>query len=202
MIDRVRVAAVAPSAVDYAAEISAAWQKAVVSILKTGRLLIEAKKALGGHGKFTLMIERRLPFGERTAEILMELARHPVIANPKFISVLPPSWGTLHAIIKLPVPQDELEMMLLDGTLGPDTSRAEVEDLKNELMSSGVYAVDRVPRLLNDLITFARKWPDDCSIVAARVIDDERGVPLDDVANLSAWINKLHAECERIEEQQ
>jgi hypothetical protein len=95
MLGRVRIT---PSTEkEFAAQIRASWQKAVESIIETGKLLTAARQALG-HGKWQTMFEGpdKLPFGERAAEMLMKIARDPVLSNPKFISVLPASWGTLH----------------------------------------------------------------------------------------------------------
>src|SRR5216684_7762077 len=90
-----------PAVDHFAKKIQTAWQKAVSSILETGRLLIQAKQELA-YGEFLLMIEERLPFGARTAQMLMRIAEHPVLSNTKFISHLPPSWGTLHRLTQLP----------------------------------------------------------------------------------------------------
>src|SRR5690349_19379128 len=73
-------------AAEYAKRITAAWLKSVESILETGRLLVEAKAALD-HGQwlkmFSGMFERgNVPFGVRTAQMLMAIAEHPVIGNP------------------------------------------------------------------------------------------------------------------------
>ena len=70
--------------VDHFAElITASWRKAVTSIIETGRLLIQAKAKLD-HGEFLRMFSNRLvqgsvPFGPRTAEMLMTIARNELI---------------------------------------------------------------------------------------------------------------------------
>ena len=87
---------------EFAKQINASWQKAVESIILTGQLLNKAKEAVG-HGRFTSMVNHDLPFGSRTAQMLMTIADHPVIGNPKFIAVLPPSWGTLYDLCHIAV---------------------------------------------------------------------------------------------------
>src|SRR4051812_41467228 len=101
---------------DFATRIASAWQTAVKSIIETGRLLIEAQEALG-HGKWQTMFEgkNKLQFSERTAQRLMTIARHPVIANPAHVSHLPAAWGTLHALTRLP--QEELEVLIAKGMI-------------------------------------------------------------------------------------
>ena len=113
----------------YIAEITASWQKAVSSILETGRLLIQAKAELP-HGKFGTMIEEKLPFGARTAQMLMVIAGHPVLSNAKCISHLPPHWATLHELAQLPEPR--LLALIEDGTVHPELEHAEAAALRNE----------------------------------------------------------------------
>jgi len=89
----------APSSA-WAARITACWRSSVEAILEVGRLLAAAKDALA-HGEFGTMIESELPFGARTAQMLMAIAADPRLHNPKHVSHLPPSWGTLYELTKL-----------------------------------------------------------------------------------------------------
>jgi hypothetical protein len=129
MHERVRITR--RTAQDFAAQIRTTWQKAVKSIIETGKLLIDAKTSLA-HGKWQTMFDeknpQRLPFGERTAEMLMKIVRDPVLSNSKFISVLPASWGTLHKLANLP--NKALESMLADGTITADTTSKQVDELQ------------------------------------------------------------------------
>lgn len=70
-----------PDRAAFAERISAAYARSFDAILDVGRELIAAKDALP-HGEWTRMIKRDLPFGERQAQRLMSIARHPVLANP------------------------------------------------------------------------------------------------------------------------
>ena len=107
----------------WAARIAASWRKSVESILETGRLLAEAK-ALLPHGQFGLMIEVDLPFTPSTAQRLMAIANDPRINDPGTIPLLPPSWGTLYALTKLP--DDEFRRRLSGGEIAPTMSRRDV----------------------------------------------------------------------------
>ena len=84
-----------------AAWVTEAWQGAVESIVETGRRLAEAKIRVG-HGNW-LPTVAQLPFNERTAQKLMEIARHQDISNASNWTHLPASWTTLHALAQLPV---------------------------------------------------------------------------------------------------
>jgi len=83
----------------WAEKICAAWQKTTASIIETGQLLVEAQSQLP-HGSWETMVRERLPFSPRAAQMLMEVARHPVIANPKHVSLLPAHWSTLYQITR------------------------------------------------------------------------------------------------------
>lgn len=107
--------------------ITAAWQNAVNSIIETGRMLIEAKDHLRDES-FHAMIIGRLPFTPRTAQRLMKIAGHPVLSDATHVSRLPPSWGTLYELTKLP--STILKAGLMDGTITPELERKDVAKLK------------------------------------------------------------------------
>jgi hypothetical protein len=100
----------------WSGRVCAAWQKAVASIIETGQLLLDAKAA--GQNESEL----KLPFSPPTARKLMAIARHPVICA--HVHDLPPSWGTLYELTKLPA--ETLEAKIRDGTITPDLERKEV----------------------------------------------------------------------------
>jgi hypothetical protein len=85
---------------EWANRISSRWRQSVEGILDVGQLLLTAKSNLA-HGEFGAMIQERLPFGPRTAQLLMAIARSPLLRDPKSISLLPPNWGTLAALARL-----------------------------------------------------------------------------------------------------
>ncbi len=97
-----------------------AWQRGVESIIETGRRLIKAKKALE-HGDFESMLYAKLPFSPSTAQRLMAIAENPVLSKAAHVQVLPPSWGTLYELTKLPVPL--LTAKIKDGTITPKLER-------------------------------------------------------------------------------
>ena len=47
------------------------------------------------------MVDADLPFGDRTAQMLMRVANDSRLSNPKHVSLLPNSWMTLYEITKL-----------------------------------------------------------------------------------------------------
>lgn len=118
----------------YAAAINAEWRKSVQSILEVGQLLIQAKR-LCEHGEFLRMfkgsneaVSNPVPFGERSAEMLMAVASNSVISNPKFVSYLPQSWGTLYELTKLD--DEQIVAGIKSGEITPDMTKAEASALR------------------------------------------------------------------------
>jgi len=101
------------------------WQKAVPGVLETGKLLIEAKERVS-YGAWELL-KAKLPFSANTAEQLMKIARNAVISNPAYVQDLPPSWGTLYELTKLPEPL--LIEKIENHTISAKTERKEVVKL-------------------------------------------------------------------------
>lgn len=102
-----------------------AWQKAVDSIVETGRRLIDARDRVG-HGNWMALIDL-LPFGDSTARKLMQIARHPDLSNQEYIPDLPPSWGTLAVLAQLP--PGEIPRRIADGEIRSDLEQAEAREI-------------------------------------------------------------------------
>lgn len=111
------------TAAEYAERIAATWQKSVQAILETGHWIARAKEALE-HGEFGSMIANDLPFGSRTAQMLMQIAADERLANAKHVSLLPPHWGTLYELHKLD--DERFYAKIDDGTIRPDMERREI----------------------------------------------------------------------------
>ena len=88
----------------WAERITEAWQSTLHGILETGRLLIAAKEGPDRlpHGEFEQMVATDLPFGASTAQRLMAVARDHRLSKAAHVQLLPPHWGTLYEITKLP----------------------------------------------------------------------------------------------------
>jgi hypothetical protein len=132
----------------YSAQIRAHWQRAVGDILITGKHLIEAKANVD-HADWLKLVEE-LPFSEDTAQRLMAIARHPVISNTEHVRYLPPSWGTLYALTK--VPDKVLLARIKDHSIHPDMERKDVAWLlgRRRLTKQEKRAEARAVRLLAD----------------------------------------------------
>jgi hypothetical protein len=118
----------------WAPRINAEWRKSVEGILNAGRQLIAAKEACE-HGEFLRMFKGHdkvvsdpVPFGERSGRMLMELSAHPVIANRKYVSDLPQSWGTLYELTKLD--DEQIVAGIKAGEITPDMTRADASALR------------------------------------------------------------------------
>ncbi len=117
----------------WAPKIHAEWRKSIEGILGVGRQLIAAKESCE-HGEFLRMfkghenaVSEPVPFGDRSARMLMELAVHPVLSDRKFVSDLPQSWGTLYELAKLD--DETLIAGIKAGEITPETTRAQAAAL-------------------------------------------------------------------------
>ena len=115
----------------WAKRISDGWEEtakqAIDAWLTAGDDLIAAKAQLE-HGEFLGMIETDLPFGKRTAQMLMKIARDPRLKNEPVGSLLPPSWRTLYELTRLE--DTEFEQLIADGVMRPDMSRQEINKVR------------------------------------------------------------------------
>jgi N6-adenosine-specific RNA methylase IME4 len=112
---------------DWPARISASWRDSAAAIIETGRLLTEARGALGKH--FDKMISIGLPFTKSTATRLMIIASDETLCA--HVHKLPPAWGTLYELTKLP--EGEKKRVLSDDTIKPDTERPAVSALRKAI---------------------------------------------------------------------
>lgn len=138
------------------------WQNAVEGIIETGQRLIEAKARVG-HGGWLPTVER-LPFSERTAQILMQVARHPDLPNPQHVAHLPASWGTLGVLAQLP--PGEIPKRIEAHQITPELDRATAQGWANiygaarqEALNAWSEAVDGLTRALSYAKTY--QPPDD-----------------------------------------
>ena len=119
----------------WAKEICANYKQSVESaralvdgILKTGRSLIAAKKALDHNGEWLPLIERDLPFSESMAQQYMALARDPRIANAQRVRLLPATIGTLFDLSRLS--DTDFKRGLESGAINPAMKRTDVRTIK------------------------------------------------------------------------
>jgi hypothetical protein len=109
----------------WAARISAAWQKSVDGIIDTGHLLLAAKAdPKMQHGEWGTMVESDLPFNRHTAHKLMQIAGDKRLTNVSQGKHLPPSWTTLYELTKLD--DATFDQKLRDGSINPDMQRKDV----------------------------------------------------------------------------
>jgi hypothetical protein len=110
----------------FASQITAAWRSSIEGIFEAGRLLVTAKEKLA-HGEFTKMIQHELPFGERTAQRLMAVARDKRLTNPTHASLLPNSWMTLYELSQLS--DADFDAGVSYGLIKPDMTRDDVLEI-------------------------------------------------------------------------
>jgi hypothetical protein len=134
----------------WAAAIRAAHRKTVAAFLKTGRMLIAAKKALP-HGAFLEMIKRDLPFTASTAQRLMKIAADPKMRKAAHAQHLPKAWPTLYELTKLP--DAAFKQALSSGAIHPHMTRGDVRAItvgvETQTVSVPVYkTVEQEPMII------------------------------------------------------
>jgi hypothetical protein len=114
---------------------------AVQEIVATGRDLLSAKAVLP-HGEWGRMfrghpdpIAEPIRFSLATAEQFMAIARHPLLTKSEHVQSLPPSWGTLYQLTRVPGPA--LQKALTDGRIHPEMERQEVAHLRTGASARG-----------------------------------------------------------------
>jgi hypothetical protein len=177
---------------DYVKRITATWQKSVTTIIDTGRLLIEAKAKLP-HGSFQKMV-KKLPFhnGVRTVQMLMEIARHSIISNAKFISYLPPCWGTLYELAALPIPNQEFERLITTGHINCDMTRQDVKDLQ-------LYEYGELVKAVNVLVHFMTHFHQPAQLVPKLTftIAPWNEDQMNEIRKLPVWLKMFHTAFEQ-----
>jgi N6-adenosine-specific RNA methylase IME4 len=111
------------TAAEFAAKITTCCIRGVEAIIEMGRLLISAKVILP-HGEFEAMVENDLPFGPRSARMLMAIGTDQRLQIGTTGSVLPPSWRTIYEITRLD--DVTLKARIADGTISPDMVRQDL----------------------------------------------------------------------------
>jgi hypothetical protein len=112
--------------------------RAVEGIIAAGRHLQEAKDEVK-HGEW-LPLLKSLKIGERTAQMLMKIATHEVLANPNHWFAFPTSWRTLSELATLP--PKLLEAKIIDGTITPEIERKDVTALKGKAPAANRLVVN------------------------------------------------------------
>lgn len=137
--------------------ISDAWRNAVESIIETGRRLIKAKDRVE-HGDWMKTVEL-LPFSQSAANKLMQVARHPDLANSEHVTNLPPSWGTLAVLAQLP--PGEIPKRIEAREITPELDRATAQQwaavyqqAKQEMLNLYSKATDGLTMALSSAQAF------------------------------------------------
>lgn len=111
---------------DFAAAINGAWRETVDGVLRTAELYYEAHRDLGTNGWQDLLAH--VPHADSTARRLVCVGRWRDGAGSWVpVSMLPPSWGTLYALSR--VPASELRSAIAAGRVHAGMERKDAEAL-------------------------------------------------------------------------
>jgi hypothetical protein len=118
---------------DLTKRFKSAMKQSLEGILQAGDVLIEAKRALP-HGKWLSWVEQDLKIGIRSAQILMFIARNPVISNATHESLLlPVSPRTLYELSQFQPAR--LSALISSGRITPGLTREEAVALRHGAVS-------------------------------------------------------------------
>jgi N6-adenosine-specific RNA methylase IME4 len=148
----------------YVAAITDAWEHTVNNLISCGNLLIGAKEE--HPGAFHKMVENKLPFGIRTAQILMRIASDPRIVRANHDScdtgrplLLPNHVGTLHELTRLD--DATFKSALARGVIHPEMERKDARGLVLKTMAQQRLATAAKQNVGNDVSLWLADppWP-------------------------------------------
>jgi hypothetical protein len=121
------------TAQEFADAIADDLRQSVAAIVRAGEHLIAAKESLP-HGEWLTMftgseraVERPLPFKARWAQVLMRIARHPILSNAHYGARLPAAVKTLYTLAALP--DETLRKAIDTGRIHPVMEQRDAEAL-------------------------------------------------------------------------
>jgi hypothetical protein len=186
--------------VEFAAKITAAWQEALANIIKTGRLLIQARDELG-YGNFGSLFDSEegslpdlLPFSWRTANKLMRIARHPVLSDSTHESNLPARLETLHILSR--ISEYRLKELIRQKKVHSDLKREEAEHLVSKRPNRIAAAIEVLFDAMRKHHLVEHHLIEALVADLREVVDDERDDEDDNwgsrLDGLSTWIAELN----------
>ncbi|MEQ2005163.1 MAG: hypothetical protein ABMA26_00075 [Limisphaerales bacterium] len=130
------------------------------AIVELGRLIREAKEALG-HGKWLALFKQKRPgFGLRRAEMLLKIGGNEALAKSQWFANLPHGIVVLYELSHIPA--DQLERLLDVGKVHQRLTRAQARTLAGRDKNDHERAFDLVKaeqRLKNLLDQEVVRWP-------------------------------------------
>lgn len=166
----------------WAADIRSVYQKSVEASIAVGQLLLEAKGSLG-YGHFQGLFAH-LPFNARMGQLYMSVASHPVLRNPKHVSLLPLSIATLAILSQVdPV---QLEWALADGRVHPRLRRDDAKTLFGAVPALPVWSLaeaeNRLRLAINSELRHAPQERNALTTLLRQLADEmENGADQEDV---------------------
>lgn len=116
-----------PAVKDWIEKINQAGGGRVSWIIQTGECLTKAKAELG-YGRWGLLFgPGGLKFGQRRAEMFMQIVRCPALKDPNNFSNLPSCWSVLYALGR--VPSEALTHAIADGRVHPEMTLLAAREL-------------------------------------------------------------------------
>jgi hypothetical protein len=138
----------------WVAEFCADYSASVKAIMRGGRRLIAAKKALE-HGEFLKMIEADLPVTASVAQRLMIIAADAKLQKLRIAQHLPASWPTLYELTKVNEPT--FDEAVSSGVINPKMTRKQAKDIRGKVPRRNLFVHE--PRKTVIPVYVDEPWP-------------------------------------------
>ena len=131
-------------------------RRLVGSIIEFGQGLAAAKADLP-HGEWTPFCIDDLHISARTAEVYIRIGANQVLADPQHVAALPPFWGTLGELDRMP--GASLQKAIEAGHVAPDMERAGAVRVRKAYQDGDVASLDMPKPLSSGSKQHAGAWP-------------------------------------------
>lgn len=189
--------------VQWADQINSMWRKTAEGFISIGQALIDARAELGPT-KYGAMLEE-LEFDDRKAQMLVRIAKNPLLTKPQHVTLLPASLTTLDTLGRLD--QSHLAKAFKKGDVHPNMERADAEELvemakpKSKKEEAKPAKVER-SRVADDAEVVEEEEEDDdppAPTAKAKRNEPPKAPVEQALENFDSGIESLHYFCEQLE---
>ena len=179
-------------------EITSKWRRSIEDWIAIGDELLRVKHKLLVHGDFLpwvdqMKADKRLPFGQRVAQMMMAIASNEVIRNPKNFAHLPCCYLTLATLAA--APEIELLGWIRNGKVNSETQQ---HDVRRLLGWQNKGAALKALSVLFDFMgrVTAKELAEYCYATETQLTLFGLTGDLDALRQLPAYLTELHADLE------
>ena len=187
----------------WAEAINAEWRKTAAGFIRTGQLLLEAKRSLRA-GDWKKLLEE-LDVDERKVQKLVRVAKNPIISKASNLTLLPPSLSTLDTLGQLD--QTHLTKFIKKGDIHANMDNDDAKELVEMTKPKPAKEEAKPAKVERSRVA------DDAEVVEEEEEDDDPPAPTakakrneppkapveQALENFDSGIESLHYFCEQLE---